>query len=480
MSDNQLTTAANSPATPAEIIRSEANFLQFPFFALGTKGLKTHSGITVELSKRIDDETHRIQVRIRGNDDYGHPGPLSRKIHHALMAKLQREQKIPPFRNPVCWKWAELARLVGKNTCGGHDIQEMKDAIAATHAAIITTNYQLHAQQRKEGRPIRNRQTAYHMYDRYVFQDDMLPDGTSAECNMIWLSDWYLANLNSLYTGPLNYDLWQYLTNDSHIASRLFEYFTYNSAAGNSVIKVGYEKLTKFLPIRTEKYLSQAQKQLDGSLELLKRQNVIDDFRWERNNAEQLQLMVTVGAALKSNQTLRKPQAEKMMDSPATNSELVQQFYLLWNDKSDHQPTAQEKQHARKVIAWLGAKQALKLLPKIIKRMRQEFPEAKVFGGSMTFWKQERDLVQQRTVVVQRERRRVQEQQSEEQQRQQRSRQLRSLWNSLRVDEQMEIREAIAGNSQLTRRKVEQGDFDDPAVMAACLMELEQRMQQAA
>src|ERR1700681_3642071 len=49
--------------------------------------------------------------------------------------------------------------------------------------------------------------------------NDTLPDGSIADRNYVWFTDWYLANLNSFYTAPIDYHLWRALNERSPIRS---------------------------------------------------------------------------------------------------------------------------------------------------------------------------------------------------------------------------------------------------------------------
>ncbi len=254
-----------SAATPAEIVRMEANFLQFPFFSLDTHDLKSHTGVTCTATRFICSERHEVTVRISRNSDCSFPGPLSRRIHFALLSKMQQEQGFPPFRNPIKWSWYDLAKRLGLKSCSGRSIQQMKEAIEATHGALIRTRYSLqHSEQQTN--PLRKQSSAWHLYERYVFIDDTLPDGQIADTNHLWLSDWYLANLNSQYCGPINYELWQFLNNESRIASRLYEYLTWNFSKRIPVFRISYQKLAQFLPVKPLLHLSQIRQQLEPAL----------------------------------------------------------------------------------------------------------------------------------------------------------------------------------------------------------------------
>ena len=57
-------------------------------------------------------------------------------------------------------------------------------------------------------------------------------DQTIADTNAVGLSQWYLDNLNALYSGPLDYNLWRSLNARSPIASRLYEFLFFKFYGG--------------------------------------------------------------------------------------------------------------------------------------------------------------------------------------------------------------------------------------------------------
>ena len=343
--DTQQSTRSQPP-TPAEVIRMEANFLQFPFFALDTHGLRTLDGLTCTAQRQIGDERHEVTVRVTRNNAYGFPGPLSRKIHFALLAKLQEEQRFPPLRNPITWSWYELANRIGLKQCSGADIRQMKDALESTLAAFIKTKYSLSHTENPES-SLRKRESGYHLYERCVFTEEPLPDGSIASTNHLWLSEWYLGNLNSQHCGPLDYQRWLFLNNESRIASRLYEYLTYNFSVGMPRFRIRYQRLAQFLPVTVYDSLSRARQQLEPALKLLQRQCVIETFRFERGNAGVLLLVFEPGTVLKqrkSRATIRSGEQQPDQSVQRTKGGvvagnraemLVRSFYERWIDSSE-------------------------------------------------------------------------------------------------------------------------------------------------
>ncbi len=483
------TVLPSTQATPAEIIRLEANFLQFPFFALDTHGLKELDGLSCTAERLIGDERHEVTVRITRNNAYAFPGPLSRKIHFALLAKLQDEQPYPPYRNPITWSWYDLAERIGLKQCSGRDIRQMKEAIESTLAAFIKTRYSLRHTE-DSANSLRKRDSGYHLYERTVFAEEPLPDGTVADTNHLWLSEWYLANLNSHYCGPLDYGRWLFLNNESRIASRLYEYLSYNFSAGMPRFKIRYDRLAQFLPVTICRSLSRVRQQLEPALKLLQRQQVIDQFRFEHGKSGDLLLVFEAGSALRSGLNNRhrlepddrpnrdpNPANASFKESKNDAANLVRAFYDRWAEATDVSPSEKELALASEQLTRYGTT-TTELLPLVVKLMRQHFPDAQHFGATRTYWSQSATLhtkknarnddVHKRTEAVQQEERVRQEQQAKK-------KRLRQLWQSLELDEQQRIASIVnsQADSEHVRRAINLGNLTDPLVELACLKQLE-------
>lgn len=271
---------------PPEIVRAEANFLRFPLFALHTKGLRHRDGIECVGRKHVGDQVHLFRLSITRNTKHLYPGPLSRKTHVALLS-LQQERGLP-YKNPVNWTWPQLTDRMAIS-CGGEIEAKLKDAIRRTAGVLITSNYALTATVGDERHLLPADEHGYHLYDGYRFRNERLHDGTLADGNCVWLSDWYLNNLNSLYSGPLHHPTWLALEARSGIASRLYEFLLFNAKA-TDCLRIDYATLASFLPIKLERYPSDAERQLAEPFKLGRKQNVIDDVTWTLGSRGQMQL----------------------------------------------------------------------------------------------------------------------------------------------------------------------------------------------
>jgi hypothetical protein len=111
----------------------------------------------------------------------------------------------------------------------------------------------------------------YHAFERAVSLGKKLPDGTIADKNYVWLSEWQLENLNNNYFLPIDFEAYKRLKN--HTAKALvplLQVWLYASE-GQRVFSKNYEDLCQYLNLQVYKYPSLIKQKLSPALEELQR-----------------------------------------------------------------------------------------------------------------------------------------------------------------------------------------------------------------
>ena len=72
----------------------------------------------------------------------------------------------------------------------------------------------------------------------------------------------------------------RFLDKRSPIASRLYEWLLLNFYSGTPQLRINYETLAQFLPVRPARYLSPTKKQLDPAFRLLATVDALRDVTW--------------------------------------------------------------------------------------------------------------------------------------------------------------------------------------------------------
>lgn len=156
-------------------------------------------------------------------------------------------------------------------------------------------------------------------------------------------------------------------------------------------------------------------------------------------------------------------------DSPAR--QLVSAFYEKWSGDTHHIATRNELSQAQTLVARYGTEHAIALVPKLVRIMKQAFPQARAFGATLNYWHEADKAGQQlirttkpETEVVDDSQRQVDRQQLESQ---------RQQWAALSEQKQNRIRDRVAQSSSDTvRRFIAEKKFDDLLVERACLAEM--------
>lgn len=381
-------------------MKAEANLLRFPFFALHTKGLRNCKGWSIEGKTTLDDASYDFKYRITCNTDDVFPGPLAREAHHALMHILTTTQS-PPYDNPIGFTWRQLRKAMGKSI-GGADIKRLKAAIRSIHGTRIRSTYAL---KNAERGCLKSRERGFGLYSEYVFLDEMMPDKSVADMNYVWLADWFVANLNSFYSTELDFQLWQRLHRHSPIASRLFEFLTFNFTGDWDTFRINYKKLALFLPVMPKRHLSQAKEQLEPAIKLLIGEGVLSRVSWERSRQGEIQINFARGASLRPARSARATNANDAIDSveikqlyktqPAAQG-LVKEFYSLWTGNNDGFVSSRESRLASEIIDRHGRALAEELLREVVSLMKAQWPDAKAFGATRRFWSAAKEKLEKR------------------------------------------------------------------------------------
>lgn len=481
------------------IVQVETNLLRFPFFALHTKGLREIDAKEVRGTRVENGQSHEFVFRVSRNTDHLYPGPLSRKAHFALLSLL-RQQGFP-FRNPIAFTWRQLAREMHVAYSGSTTISRLKDALHSTLGTMIKSSYALKEGESRITLPARER--GYLLYTECLFTNDRRLDGTLVDQNYVTLADWYLANLNSLYAAPIDYALWNRLNDRSPLASRLYEFLLFNFSAKIDTFTINYAKLCQFLPAKVEPYASQAKEQLAPAFRLLLEEGIIGLVNWTTGQHAALQLHVSRGnrltepsASSKSPAVFKSPATAQpsitihardtaqpdLFDSVTTHEStsvrspaerLVQQFHATWSGGLATPSSPGELTAAKECLNLYGFDLASHLLPKVIHRMRQQFPDAKTFGATRPYFTElHADHLKRQRIAEESQSAHLEEQLEAEQRQLDNARQvaLETAWQSLPAHEQQSIRETVLVANPRLRL-----DKHPTLLIRFCLNELSQR-----
>jgi hypothetical protein len=316
------------------------------------------------------------------------------------------------------------------------------------------------------------------LYDEVEFYGATRADGSTADVNAVWFSQWYLQNLNALYTGPLDYPLWRSLNGKSLIASRLYEFLFLKFYGGREFLRFNYSTLVKFIPVRTERYLSQAQKQLQPALSLLMEHGVLQDVQWVAGRSGDPQLVLrrgpvlsTVAGQMIADDIDEEAFALKKVEPVTPEVTIVREYHRLWGH-GNYKPSKSEIDTARTFRVRLGDAQLMEMLPAVVKRMRVKFPDAKTFGAATLYIDEIVKEQEQRRLADERARQEEEQREHERAKALEHAQQqeiLKAAWMTLSQDEREDIRQLVLRGQPATLAK------HHALVERLCLAELAKR-----
>lgn len=447
-SEGELSAAADAIAQ--QVVRVEANFLRLPLFTLDNKHMRTLDGLQCEGTFRRGGKSFAFTYTVNRNTATYYPGPLARSAHFALLS-IATDRGLP-LLNPVSFTWRELCTRMGVQP-SGQIVKWLREAITATKGLMIESRAALFS--KADNAPITtdDRTKIINLYDEVEFSGTSRSDGSRADINAVWFSHWYLDNLNALYSAPLDHALWRSLNEKSLIASRLYEFLFLKFYGGREFLRFNYPTLVKFIPVRTERYLSHAKHQLQPAFDLLIKAGVLGKVQWIESKGGQPQLLLYRGLLLSRDSAATDAidigeddfVLNRVEDIQLPEWKLVTSFHHLWGNDS-FTPAKAELDLARELLATHGQAEMHELLPKVVKRLKLRWSDAKSFVAISRYLP---EVIQER----QREKHRMdQERQGEKQQEESRKRAiqdaqdravLKALWESLPSSEQEAIRSHV-------------------------------------
>lgn len=447
-SDVDLSAAAEALAQ--QVVRVEANFLRLPLFTLDNKHMRTMDGLRCEGTFRRGGKSYAFAFAVTRNTATYYPGPLARSAHFALLS-IATDAGIP-IRNPVTFTWRQLcARMEIQPS--GQIVTALREALTATKGLMIESRAALFS--KAEGAPIStdDNTKVINLYDELEFHGLARADGSIADINAVWFSHWYVDNLNALYSGPLDYTLWRSLNEKSLIASRLYEFLFFKFYGGRDFLRFNYPTLVQFIPVRTERYLSHAKKQLQPAFDLLIDAGILANVQWIESSGGLPQLLLHRGPLLAPDGGGTKPveigdedfTLDRIEDIHQPEWQLVSAFHQAWGNAS-FTPSKAELDLARDLVTKHGVSAMQELLPRVVKRLKIKWSDAKSFVAISRYlpdvmldWQREK-------------RRREQESRQSEQHdasRRQKIQQaqdqavLKALWQALSPAEQEDVRRKV-------------------------------------
>jgi hypothetical protein len=256
---------------PQESIRSEVNFLNYPFFALSRKDAQTRT-TTEYIDERGDKKFSWV---VSANARYGYPRPFDQQVFKAIehiISEMKRRNPQQAIKNPIrigsLYRIAKLMNVSDK----GRVYKDIKEAILRMKAATIHSKGTFYDKGRK-----RRVEAAFSLVDQAVFLGEELNNGELADSNYVSFGSPYLESWNAKYTKPLDYTYYRSL--HSPISARLYDLLGVKFS-GNPFINYRYSKLCQLLPVTRYQYFARVKQQLEPAHQELTSTGFLAKVEW--------------------------------------------------------------------------------------------------------------------------------------------------------------------------------------------------------
>ncbi len=267
---------------------------------------------------------------------------------------------------------------------------------------------------------------------------------------------------------PFFKHMWRRLDRHSTVASRLYEFLLLRFYR-TPVLHISYKTLAQFLPVRPEKFLSHARKQLDAAFDLVSRHRIIERITWvsAKNRVATLHIhrgerltpplgRVYAAPALLDDDLTSDLRVKELHGLKPTEWSIVADFYRFEKGVRYILPERPGGCCAQNVPdPFFKSAKAKALIPLAVRNMQTKWRDAKTFGAvtryipeaTAEFDKQQRHIELRRAEQLQRQR------ETEEAERKRRAREQieatwQPAWDRLPPSEQHDIREAVLSKNR--------------------------------
>lgn len=257
-------------------LRTEFNFLKFPFFDLAKNSQRSE----IKIEEWVDTKDGKMHIfwQVTRDIKSQFPGEFEKRLHRAIEQILNAHPK--PITNPLrLGSLRYIARLMGIHADSGKNYRDIQKAFKNIVKTSIEANGTFQVKEDKSKRYISD---TFHLYERVIFKGEQLPDGSFADSVYLMLGSWYLNNINNNYVVPLDWRFYNRLSGS--ITTRMYEYMSiYFFTAlerGYSYYDARYSQLCNYFPIKPQYPRWKARKQLKKAHESLVDAAYFADVEW--------------------------------------------------------------------------------------------------------------------------------------------------------------------------------------------------------
>jgi hypothetical protein len=368
----------------SDFIKCEVNLESMGFF---TPSSRISNKI---LTKKVVITRGNIRrtINISSPPEYGLPTTYHFDIYRAfqkiLHIKFLDEGRIV---NPISFTTNFLLTLMDKeNQRGMNSYGDVKKWLELMVATTIKSEASIYVAEKKDWLT-----DVFHVFDRAIIRGGQLDGGEIATKNYVWLSDWYLKNMNLNYFKNIDFGYHKALRRPlSKSLYALLDIGFY--AANGSNLKKKYDDLADFFSIKKYPSLSLIKKQLEPAHEELRDKGGFLS-KWEYEPCKSgtgYNILWYPGQKFFSDQKARLDKKQMALDFTPHQIEqgeetidLVGYFQRKMNNINNHIPKKKETSRARELLEKCNGdkEKAFWIVDYAVKEMQKTKFQAQHFGA---------------------------------------------------------------------------------------------------
>ena len=276
--ETQLATTSASELQAPTFAKVEKSLISLGFFTPSSRRVKNQKIKTISFTRTVDGKKVVATAEFHPSATLGLPITADQDkflaLHHIITDLLKETGTVT---NPIRFTSAELLRLLNKQRDSGKNYKDISEWLDVMMSTTIMSNGVVY-----EAGKQRFARDRFHVFARAVSVGKEMPDGTIADANYVWLSEWQLENINAKFLLPI--DLITYRELRNHIAKALvplLQVWLFASQRAGSFEK-RYDELCEMLSLKAYKAASRITQQLKASLDELTRHGYLEKWRIER------------------------------------------------------------------------------------------------------------------------------------------------------------------------------------------------------
>lgn len=264
-----------------DFVKIEKNLTALGFFTPSSNKSLKNINKTVSFNQMVEGKKVEAKVTIAPMVEGELPSTGDQDKYVAFLKLLDeiKQSSGGKISNPIAFSSYELMQILGIADSGVHYAEIEKWLRIMTTTSVISEGAVYLADKKVWASDI------FHVFSRAVSVGRDLPDGTVADKNYVWLSEWQLENINQNHLLPVDFDSYKKLRN--HISKALvplLQIWLYASSSDGSFEK-RYDELCQYLNIKQHCAPSVIRQQLKPSLDELVQLGYLSSWEVERTTA---------------------------------------------------------------------------------------------------------------------------------------------------------------------------------------------------